>query len=278
VNHRSVIQVVGPPSSGKTLLIERLLRSNRSRTIGALRVTDLEGPGGAAAPSTETERYTAAGAAASDWFALPGDAAGSVWAALEACDDKLFGCDAILVEGGPTTRRDVDGIVFVAPPLGSGETLLLEETREVHRIDGRDALLLMLGVDPESVEDTPDFDDDEGEVIETFELPDDAAAAITRLLEHGMPVVRSGPWLRPGWERLAAAELAVVNARAEHDADAARETLRSLEALRTDSHWHTSLIPRQSDPGPRRSFLADLANPRDREARRLIEAIKRRWI
>ena len=115
------------------------------------------------------------------------------------------------------------------------------------------------------------------EVIDTIELSERQAEAITRLLEHGLPVVHSGHWLRSGWEGLAHAELAVVNARAEYGDAAARATLWSLEALRTDERWYATLVPRRPDPGPRRSFLVDLADPRDREARRLIETIKRRW-
>ena len=90
------------------------------------------------------------------------------------------------------------------PPLADGEPLVFEETREV---------------------------------IDTIELSERQAEAITRLLEHGLPVVHSGHWLRSGWEGLAHAELAVVNARAEYGDAAARATLRSLEALTTDERW-----------------------------------------
>ena len=241
---RAVIQVIGPPGAGKTRLIERLLRSNRSRTIGALRVAHYENAGDAAdAARSETARYEAAGAVVSDRVVLPDGPAASVWGALEAGDDFLFACDVILIEGGPATAVDVDSIVFVAPPLAKGEPLVFEETREVNRIDGRDALLVMLGIDPDGVDDDIPRDDDteledvEEEVIDTIELSESQAQAITRLLEHGMPVVHSGHWLRSGWEGLAQAELAVVNTRAEHGDAAARATLRSLEALTTDERW-----------------------------------------
>lgn len=56
---RAVVQVVGPPGAGATTLIERLLRSSRSRSIGALRL----GHGGSPeAGAVERERYLAAGA------------------------------------------------------------------------------------------------------------------------------------------------------------------------------------------------------------------------
>lgn len=157
---RTIVQVVGPPGAGKILLIERLLRSNRARSIGVLRVAH-------------------------------GDEAGDT---------------------GSPARSEIE-----------------------------------------------------------------RAEAITRLLEQGMPIVHSGRWLRAGWEDLADAELAVVNARAEHGHAAARATLRSLEALRTDERWHATLVPRRRDPGPRRSLLVDLTDSKDRESRRLIETIKRRW-
>ena len=284
MNERTIIQVIGPPGAGKTLLIERLLRANRARTIGALRVVDGKDAGATApAASSETARYMDAGAVVSDRVVLPDATAGSVWGALEAGDDFLFACDVILIEGGPATSGDVDGIVFVAPPLADGEPLVFDETREVGRYSGRDALLLMLGIDPDSVEDDIPLDDDteledvEEEVIDSIELSESQAEAITRLLEHGMPVVHSGRWLRAGWEGLAQAELAVVNARAGQPEAAALATLRALEALRTDERWHATLVPRRHDAGPRRSFLTDLADPRDGESRRLIDTIKRRW-
>lgn len=284
MNERTVIQVIGPPGGGKTLLIERLLRANRARTIGALRVVDGKDAGAtAAAARSEAGRFTAAGAAVSDRVVIPDATAGSVWGALEAGNDFLFACDVILIEGGPATAGDVDGIVFVAPPLADGEPLVFDETREVGRYDGRDALLLMLGIDPNSVEDDVPLDDDteladvEEEVIDSIELSESQAGAITRLLEHGMPVVHSGHWLRAGWEGLAQAELAVVNARAGHGEAEALATLRALEALRKDERWHATLAPRRHDAGPRRSFLTDLADPRDGESRRLIDTIKRRW-
>jgi hypothetical protein len=209
------------------------LRSTSSGCV--LRVAgadDADSHAAAAARSAETERYTAAGAFVSHLVHLPDDPASSVWDAFDACDDSLFGCDVILIEGGPSIGRDVDSVVFVTPPLADGETLLVEETREVDRIDGRDALLLMLGIDPSDITDEPaEFDDDavEEEVIETFELSDEASAAINRLLDHGMPVTHAGPWLQPGFEGLASAELAVVDARAEHDAHTARRLIETIK-------------------------------------------------
>lgn len=282
MNERAIIQVIGPPGGGKTLLIERLLRANRARTIGVLRVADGKGATTAAA-AAETGRYTAAGAVVSDRVVLPDATAGSVWGALEAADDFLFACDVIFVEGGPTTAGNVDGIVFVASPLPDGEPLVVDETREIGRYGGRDALLLMLGIDPASVTDDLPTDDDteledvEEEVIDSIELSDSQAEAITRLLEHGMPAVQTGRWLRAGWEGLGQAELAVVNARSGHGEAAARATLRAFEALRADERWHATLVPWRHDAGPRRSFLTDLGDPRDGASRRLIETIKRRW-
>ena len=95
----------GPPPGR-----ERLLRSNRARTIGVLRVADGKDAGAtAAAARSETGRYAAAGAVVSDRVLLPAATGGSVWGALEAGGDFLFACDVILIERlcGPRTVRSV---------------------------------------------------------------------------------------------------------------------------------------------------------------------------
>ncbi len=266
--------MVGPPGAGATTLIERLLRSNRSRWIGAVRMR----PGGEPeAGAAERERYAAAGAMAAVVAGGPEGTGASVWDVLEG-HDELLACDVVLVEGGPIRPREVDTVVFVASPLADGEPLLVEERREVDRIDGVSALALLLGLDPNTVSDVPDeIDGEDVEVVETIALSDCEASVIRRLLDEGLPSIRDGAWLRAGWEELADAELAVVNVRADDEYAAANATRAAIEALRADGQWQVGAVGRQRGAGPRRSQVGDLSDVRDDGVRRLIEAIKRRW-
>lgn len=272
---RAVVQVVGPPGAGATTLIERLLRSSRSRSIGVLR---LGHGGGPETGADECERYLAAGALTAVGAGAAGAEVTSVWDVLEE-HDELLACDVVVIEGGSVEPREVDIVVFVAPPLGAGEAVLLEERREVDRIDGGTALALLLGLHPDDVSDGPDEFDEEAdvEVVETYELSEREAAAIRRLLDEGFPAMRDGAWLRAGWEALEGAELAVVNVRADGERAAARTTRDAIAGLRSNPRWQVGAVARRRDAGPRRCLVGDLSDARDDGTRRVIEAIKRRW-
>ncbi len=280
---RALIQVVGPSGAGASTLIERLLRSNRSRAIGVVSFGPSHDVAGRA---DERERFVTAGATVATVGSSPGGDRATVWDVLEE-HDGLLACDVVLIEGGPVERRDVDLVAFVAPPLLDGETLLVDERREVDRVDGALALALALGWDPSDVEiGTGEFDTEEEadqhaeedvEVVETFELSDRAAAAIRRLLDEGLPAMLDGAWLRAGWEALAEAELAVVNVRTRGQLAAAHATRAAIEGLRANERWRVGAVRRRHDAGPRRCHVGDLGDARDDGTRRLIEAIKRRW-
>ena len=271
---RAVVQVVGPPGAGATMLIERLLRSNRSRWMCAVRIRP---PGDREAAAAERERYAAAGAMPAVVVDEPEGVGASVWEALQG-HEALLACDVVLLEGGPVGPREVDLVVFVAPPLAAGEPLLVEERREVGRVDGETALAFLLGLDPNRASDVPDeIDEEDVEVVETYALSDREAAAMQRLLDEGLPSMRDGAWLRDGWEPIADADLAVVNVRPDDDPAAVHATRAVIEGLRADARWQVGAAARRRDAGPRRCHVGDLSDPRDDGARRLIDAIKRRW-
>jgi len=280
-----LVQVVGPPGGGKTTLIERLLRSSRSRQLAAVRIVpddaahgpvlDPDGDG-------ETARYAAAGALPSQRVLVPAGERLDVLDALDACEAAIYAADAILIEGGQARRGEVDAVVFVTPPLAPGGALTVVETREVGRLDGRDALRLMVGLAPiesdeelaelEAIDELGDGDLEE-EVVDEFEIPDAVAERILDLLEHGYPFMQEVTELRPGFEGLAEADVAVVWA---GEAASVEATRAAIAGLRGDEALVRSLHRDYVDVGPRTVVVADLRDARDAGARRALEAIKRR--
>jgi hypothetical protein len=281
----TLVQVVGPPGGGKTSLIERVLRSSPSRLLAAVRIVPddaVRAPALDPAGDADTVRYGAAGAWRSHRVRVPAGAACDVFDALDACEGAFHPASAVMIEGGTARRGDVDVIVFVTSPLASGVGLTVVETREVGRLDGRDALRLMAGLAPIASEEeraeldaleTLDEDDDIGEVIEEFEIPDALGERILELLEHGYPVLQEVTELCPGFEGLAEADLAVVSA---GDAGSVAATVAAIAGLRGDEALLRSLRRDHVGFGPRTVVAADLRDPRDAGTRKAVAAVKRR--
>ena len=281
----TLVQVVGPPGGGKTTLIERVLRSSPSRLLAAVRIVPDEAvraPVLDPAGDVDTVRYAAAGAWSSQRVLVPAGAACDVLDVLDACEGAFYPASAFLIEGGVARRGDADAIVFVTAPVAPGVGLTVVETREVARLDGRDALRLMAGLAPITSEEERaeldalealDEEVDEGEVIDEFEIPDAVGERILELLEHGYPVRQEVTELRPGFEGLAEAQLAVVGA---GDAAAVEATLAAIAGLRADEALLRSLRRDRVGFGPRTVVAADLRDPREAGTRKAVAAVKRR--
>jgi hypothetical protein len=287
----TLVQVVGPSGGGKTTLIERVLRSSPSRLLAAVRIVPddaVRAPVLDPAGDADTVRYAAAGAWRSRRVRVPAGAPCDVLDVLDACEGAFHAASAVLIEGGAARRGDVDAIVFVTSPLERGVGLTVVETREVGRLDGRDALRLMAGLAPiASEEERADLDalealdegDDIGEVIDEFEIPDALGERILELLEHGYPVRQEVTELRPGFEGLPEAHLAVVSAGdagGAGDAGSVAATLAAIAGLRADEALLRSLRRDHVRFGPRTVVAADLREPRDPGTRKALEAVKRR--
>ena len=138
------------------------------------------------------------------------DPAGDADTARYSAAGAWFSQRVLMPAGAPC---DVDAVVFVTAPLAPGVGLTVVETAEVGRLDGRDAL---------------------GE-------------RILELLEHGYPVRQEVTELRPGFEGLAEAQLAVVSA-----GDAASDPWCSVSTSVSSMSKRTASRPvrRASRPRP----------------------------
>lgn len=286
---RSYTLVTGPAGAGKTSLVEALVGSNRSRWLAAIRVVE---DGGLAEPlvdeagNDETRRWEASGDVDATLLRVPVGWPGDPIDVAEAIGGSLFVADAIVIEGNVAFQpRDLDAAVFVAPAGGS---LLVEERREVGRIDGQTALSLALGLNPTDVDDDEELpyglnvgdvvdEDDETVVeVERIELSEGVSRAIRKLLAEGAPSYQHKRWLRRDLEDLWKAHLVVIHA----DGPTAHEEASGLRdeilAVRVDDALRREVTGHHYD-WPRSCFVADVRDRKDDGTRKVVQAVKRRW-
>ena len=286
---RTYTLVTGPAGSGKTSLIEALVASNRSRWLAAIRVERVEGlvePTVDDEGSDETRRWEAAGDVDATLLRVPEGWTGDAIDVAEAVGGSLFVADAIVIEGNVAFRPgELDAAVFVAP---AGGPLLVEERREVARIDGHTALSLALGQNPADVDDDEelpyglnvgdviDEDDESVEVVETIELSDEVSRAIRKLLDEGAPSFQHKRWLRRDLDDLWKADVVVVGAEDPGGTEAAGRLREEILAVRRDDALRREVTGHLRD-WPRSCFVADLRDRKDGGTRKVVQAVKRRW-
>jgi len=285
---RAYTLVTGPAGSGKTSLIEALVRSNRSRWLAAIRVAEvvrLAEPIVDEAGNDETRRWQAAGDVDAALLRVPAGWRGDAIDVAEAVGDTAFVADSIVIEGSIAFRpRELDAAVFVAPAGGS---LLVEERREAGRIDGQTALSLALGLSPADAEedeelpyglnvgDVVDEDDETLEVVETIELSDEVSRAIRKLLDEGAPAYQKKRWLRRDLDDLWKAHLVVIGT-GEPGGDEAARLRDEVLAVRGDETLRREVTGGLYD-WPRSCFVADLRDRTDDGTKKVVQAVKRRW-
>jgi len=281
--------VTGPAGAGKTSLIEALVASNRSRFLAAIRVLedgDLAQPLLDEAGNDETRRWEASGDVEAALLRVPVGWMGDAISVAEAVGDAAFVSDAIVIEGNVAFQpRDLDAAVFVAPAGGS---LLVEERREVARIDGQTALSLALGLNPAdededeelpyglNVGDVIDEDDETVVEVERIELSDEMSRAIRKLLDEGAPSYQHKRWLRRDLDDLWKAHLVVIGAGSPAAREEASRLRDEVLAVRGDEALRREVTGHRYD-WPRSCFVADVRDRKDDGTRKVVQAVKRRW-
>ena len=286
---RTYTRVTGPAGSGKTSLIEALVASNRSRWLAAIRVERVDGLVELSVDdegNDETRRWEVAGDVDVTLLRVPEGWTGDAIDVAEAVGGSLFVADAIVIEGNVAFRPgELDAAVFVAP---AGGPLLVEERREVARIEGQTAPGLALGLNRAEVDDDEelpyglnvgdviDEDDERFEEVERIELPDEVAQAICKLLDEGAPSYQYKRWLRRDLDDLWKADVVVVDAEGPGGTEAADRLRDEILAVRRDEALWREVTGQLRD-WPRSCFVANLRDRKDGSTRKVVQAVKRRW-
>lgn len=285
MRERALVHVAGPMGAGKTLLVERLLASNRSKLLMAARAVHDAASSAVqeTADSTDEElnRYLQAGASNVVRYRFP---AGDRDPDAFFCSDFMTDySEGVLIEGDSPLGFPTDLSVFVAPPLADGESLLRRVTVDGAAAHERqlDRLRALVG--------SPDGGAGflramvEAEFGRSLPIPgtamDSARDSLVELLERGE---RGGPpppkerWgLAEGYAGIEQAQVVVINVRSRAERERGDTMLPDLARLRKDRQVFDDVIGWRGNRRPITAGVVDLADPADKGLERILTRIKR---
>jgi hypothetical protein len=271
---RPFIHVAGPSGAGKTALVEALLGAFTGPVICVRGQRDdrlREPKESAPARDAELGQYRKAGASGVARYRFGG---------AEEDRDSFFSTDfmndysqAVVIEGDcPLAYTDL--VVFVAPPLAAGTSLLecVERPERAKAVEGFQALLRP-GALQKALAD--------GRQEEILEMARVYAQGLQRGLGamHGRG--RRRPSLTKEWcvtARLRGIEragLVVINARSPREKAAGQRMLPDLARLRTDDELRVAVLGSLAHRVPVTSVVADLTDRKDAAMRKALTRIKR---
>ena len=284
---RAFIRVDGSDNSGKTLLIQQYLKSNRSTFVSIARIQETEevnAPEADYKKTAELERVSTDDVFSTMVYRYPPQQRGR---AHEEFWDTTFmeePTDAVFLEGAADFGLEPDLYIFVTRSLAKNESLLRQDEIEITRLDLKDLFELFGGIKLEEVEITGDeIEDDENlefsdeEIVneEIIEIPDSVAEIILQAKSEGFPLKRQG-WVLPDTHKgLKGASMVIINIRDEAEAEAARQLSDEIHRMHKDSEIIRDLSLRTRDGRRLTVFIANLANPKDPELKKAIARIKR---
>lgn len=284
------VWVDGPPSSGKTTLIERLLTSATSYDLAVARVRQRARPGkiGArrrrTAPDTDRDRFTAAGASATDVLrAVPDRTFGDLDEIHSFQDEHRGAANAVLFEGAPVTRPLRGELsVYVIRPLKDSAALVSFGEKEIARLDLQTYLSWMAGKNPGAHEEhtddiSPHIDESEWTVmrVKDIEIPADIRRKLKEWAKSGVPVIGKRWVALPDHDGVVYGDVYVINVHHESERPVAERLAAEIRKIRGDGR-----ILRSFDSAPHESrrisvFIANLNDRRDAELKKVIARIKR---
>ncbi len=244
-----LVCVTGPRGAGKTLFIETVLRGIAGpvavgRCVGHGRIESAREV--YAEDQPELERYSRAGAAAVGLLRIPSRASTDSEAASFARTDLMRGPSRLVVLESDRRIRGVDLLIFVAPPLREGVTLL----RLVRRgwDSDRDAQLETFADIEERIR-TPEGLREMLEVLIGRRAAKDAERVPElgdRLSEHWLgllqkrreeapPPLPKEYWTVPkGYDGIQHADLVIVNLRDESQRAGAEQVANDIRRIHSD--------------------------------------------
>jgi adenylate kinase len=283
VRQRALVLVTGPTGSGKTTLIEQLLRSERGMLLAARCIRDdsLRGPKEAVPRSHgELRRYRKAGASGVVEYRFPRSHAD-----LDAFFTTRFMEDyseGVLLEGDPPFEY-LDLTVFVAPALPGNESLF----RRVTRDRAREKLEALTAV--EKLLETPRGTE---ELLATvvsrafvdliranpgnFEETRASFVAHLKRERAAPPPASTKHWaIAAGYEGIEHAQVGVVNVHNADERPGAQRLVNDLVRLRKDEAIFRDVLGWRGHRIPITAVVADLADPGDPGLKKTLARIRR---
>jgi GTPase SAR1 family protein len=294
----------GQAGTGKTTLIERLLESNKSRSIQVSRCLAKSGSGewkevyaGASgkAPSRhpELKKWLDAGAVYANLLTYDPDII-DVESLLEQSNDGFGDWDEWIVEAENVSSPRAYCSVYVLRPLPKSAELVETTEKIVSHIPLDEYLRLTAGEPGPDMAAEPDeglIDEEEDVEVEDFpldpsglseslakagvELSEPEIDRLKAVLQDGVPVRAKMPELRPECARLIAAEVVVINLHDENDrADAETTRSKVIDLFRDwNLRFQLSFRSQVTRPGV---YIANLQDAGDGGMQKALAQIKRK--
>lgn len=283
MRQRALVLVTGPTGSGKTTLIEHLLRSERGMLMAARCIRDdsLRAPKEAVPRSHgELRRYRKAGASGVVEYRFP-----ESHADLDAFFMTRFMEDyseGVLLEGDPPVEY-LDLTVFVAPALPGDESLFRRVKRDRARerreaLERWEKLLRKPGGTKEFLVLTV------GEALAESVALDSKLVDSTRAsMLAGLKKERAAPppaptqhWaIAAGYEGIEQAQVVVVNVHNAEERPGAQRLVNDLVRLRKDEAVFQDILGWRGHRIPITAVVADLADPGDPGLKKALARVRR---
>ena len=254
---RAYVWVVGPAGSGKTTLVEQVLKSNRSPLLMAARWREdpsVRRPTEVSQRGPETERYRSVGASNTVIYRYPPDrpedAEEDFWDTEFMTDFSHF-----LFEAETPAMKGGDLAVFVTRPLPARRALLVK--RRIRRARALEEAL-------SSFRGTPIYD----------RLRREIGREVRKHVAGGVRFREERWTLLPSHAALLTARLVVINIRNERERGAAERLAGEVARIRADAAVRRHVLGGRHDPGPATIVMANLADPRDPGLRKALARIK----
>ncbi len=284
---RAFVHITGPSGVGKTTLIERLLHSNFSKLLSAIRAEEDEKVEEfdelAMLTDPELQRYHEAGAAVVARYRFSPDTRKSD--AFFTTDFMFEYSEGVLIEGDLPLGFPPSLTVYVAKPPAEGTSLLRRLTIDraamyASELDYAQKFLRS----PDGVEKilksmTPElFDMTDIDVEILGKVHESVLAKLEKKRGKG-PLPPVERWmLTEGYSGIESARVVVVNVRSETDRRRAESLLADLKLLREEKDIFDDIIGWKCRRTPITTAAADISNPKDKELRRIITRIKRTFV